>query len=230
MSDESPREPIEVPASNDQIPPAQIPPAQNSGPHSAAVLRPLGVTVTMVLCLIFGIGGLFSGCSGVAGLMFSETVASITAAVVPQEEEQIKMQAQMQENAREMLIPNIISTVAGAAISGCLLACGLGLLSGKPWTLMLLRRTLLAGIVFECFRGVLVVWLQIKNGPIMRDFYRAMAEKGNGPDMSEMMVAFMWVGIAAWVLWGLAKIGLMIWGRFYLKGETAKDYIAQMNA
>ncbi|KAA1257940.1 hypothetical protein LF1_04310 [Rubripirellula obstinata] len=225
MSDERPEPLGDVPASEIQMPPANY--ASTAGTQSSAVLRPLGVTVIMVLCLISGIGGLFSGCFAAGGIVFGETISSMAATV--QDETQRKMQARLQETAREMMIPNIIMTIAGAAVSACFLACGLGLLKGKPWTLKLLSRTLLAAIVFELLRGVTVGWMQMKNGPIMQEAYRDMAKNSKGPDMSGMMEAFMWIGIAAWTMWAVVKIGLMIWGRVYVAGDTAKNYIAEVN-
>ena len=195
--------------------------------QSTAVLRPLGVTIVMVMCLIAGIGGLFMGCFTTAGLAFGEAIAAM-AATAP-DDPQMQMQARLQETNRQMMIPNIIVAVFGAVVSGCFLAGGLGLLKAKPWTLKLIRQTILAAVVYELLRTGLGVFASMKNGPIMEAFYREMAEKNQGPDMSQMMGAFMWGGIVVWVLWALVKVGLMIWGRIYLGGEAAKNYIAQMN-
>lgn len=211
-----------------QLPPNQMPSGQVAHQHSTAVLRPLGVTVVMVLCIIMGVGGLFSGCFATVGLAFGE-IFSAMAGAAP-DNPQMQLQARLQETNRQMMIPNIIMAILGVVLSGCFLAGGLGLLKAKPWTLKLIRRTMLVAIVFECVRAGTVVWMQMKNGPIMEKFYREMAEKNQGPDMSEMMVFFMWGGIAAWGMWAIIKIGLMIWGRIHLGGESAEKYIAQMNA
>jgi hypothetical protein len=182
----------------------------------------------MVLCILAGAGGLGTGCMSTIGMAFGEAMVAFVGD--DPADPQVRMQLELQETNRQLIVPNILMTIFGFALSGCFLASGIGLLKAKPWSLKLVRNAVLAGIVYELLRGGLAVWMQTKNAPIMERFYRELAEKNQGPDMSQMMGVMMWGGLAVWAMWALTKIGLMVWGRIYAGSETAQTYIAEMNA
>ncbi len=185
-------------------------------------IRPLGITVIMVLGLLFGILGMFNAAMAAVGLMFGEYIQAMVNA--QGNETQMQMQAELQEVGRRFLIPNVLLLLCAAAVSSALAVGGIGLMMTKPWSRTLLRRTFLAAIVLEIARGGFGLAMQIQNVPIMKK-YLDEAEQG-GPGLAQMTSFFMWVGLAFWLIWAVIKIGMLIWGRAYLAGRSAESYFA----
>jgi hypothetical protein len=226
-SDQSPVNPMsaDFEESDSDFGDSQASGSQSSGSQSSGSLRPLGVTVMMVLCIVGGLVGLSNGCMSGAGLVFNQVASDML--VGDPDSANGRMQAEMMRTNQRFMIPNILVMVLGLAVSGGLLAGGLGLLRVKPWALTVLRRSFIACIVYELVRIVLFAVMQVQNGPAMERFYEDFAAESNAPDMSEMMNAMIWVGFAVWGVWIVTKIGVIIWGYVYAGTDTAKDYVGK---
>lgn len=203
----------------------QISSPQVSSSQRSSSLRPLGVTVMMVLCIVGGLVGLSNGCMSGFGLVFNQMASDLLGG--DPDSANGRMQAEVLRTNQQFMIPNIVLMILGLAVSGGLLAGGLGLLRIKPWALTVLRRSFIACIVYELLRSVLFTVIQVRNAPAMEQFYKDMAAESNAPDMSEMMNVMIWVGLAIWGVWIVTKIGLIIWGYVYAGSDTAKEYVGK---
>ena len=190
-------------------------------------VRPTGVTVIAVVCLLAGIVGLLSGIFGLIGLFFGEYVAN----AFPQPAEAQKLQQQMQAEinavTQKFFWLTLPLMLIGLLISTCLVAGGIGLLATKPWARVLLRRVLLGAIVIECIKSVTYVFTQLEMGPIMHEYMGKIAGNSGGAGgeaMGQMMQAITYVGIGFMVIWTLAKLAMMAWGSRYLNRPATKEY------
>ncbi|MEM9646505.1 MAG: hypothetical protein AAF989_16050, partial [Planctomycetota bacterium] len=183
------------------------PPNTYDGPP----IRPLGVTIIMVVTILVGILGLGSAMFGAAGLVFGEWLAN---SFTPDgDEAALQMQLELQEVSRQFLIPNVLLLICGFVVSIGYLTGGVGLAISKAWSGKLLRNVFLASVILDFLRMGLGIVIQRQNAPIMRRMFQQQSQ--NGPDLSQMTDAFIWLGIGLSVIWLLVTAGLKLWGRFY---------------
>ncbi len=200
-------------------------------------VRPIGMTVISVLCILGGIIGLLVGLGGIAQIFLAETFANLAnAGSAPggMADAQREMQQQMQAVANRFFIPNLLALTAKIAIAACLLLGGIGLIRNKFSAVQLLRRTLIAAIALEIVYMILQGFVQWNMMPIMQNFMSNVTTGANGKDsgvsgsevMSQMMAVGMLIGIAFAVIWALIKIGIMVWSRMYLGRPVIAEYLA----
>ena len=181
-------------------------------------LRPGGVTVTGVLCILGGIMGTLASLLGILQLVVGSQFANAMTPGGAAGGAQQKMMAEMQAVNDKFLIFNGIITV-GALVFGCLLLIGgIAIFQKKPWVLTWLRRTFFGLAIFEVFRQILYVFVQLEMMPIMQKFFGQMGQGAPGQQamMSSMQNVMMMIGLAFAIGWALVKIGLFAWGYRYL--------------
>jgi len=217
-----------IPPEGTANPYASLPPIPGNG--ATAVLRPTGVSVVAVLCILFGILGVLSGLMQAGQLVFAQKFAT---AFVPSGEEgnaQREWFGEMQAINTKYIIPNAVSVAATTGLSICLLVGGIGLVKPTLWSRTWIRRTLLAAIIIETLRQVLYGVLQFELQPVMARQFEVMAPGGPSgtPEMFKtLQTAMMFIGYAFAILWFLLKLAGYIWGRSYLNRDTVKGYIDQ---
>ena len=210
-------------------------PVDASEVHS---VRPTGMTVISVLCILGGIVGVLVGLGGIAQIFLAETFANLASAgTAPggMADAQREMQQQMQAVANQFFIPNLLALIAKLTIASFLLVGGIGLIRNKFSAVKLLRRTLLAAIGLEFIYMILQGFVQWNMWPILQDFMTNVSASANGKDsgapggevMSQMMAFGMVLGVAFVVVWALIKVAIMIWSRIYLGRPAIAEYLAQ---
>ena len=129
----------------------------------AEMVRPTGMTVISVLCILGGIVGVLVGIGGIAQIFLAEAFANLASAgTAPggMADAQREMQQQMQAVANQFFIPNLLALTAKITIAVFLLVGGIGLIRNKFSAVKLLRRTLLAAIGLEFIYMILQGFVQ----------------------------------------------------------------------
>ncbi len=200
---------------------------------STITLRPTGVTVVGVLCILGGIMGALAGLVQL-GQQFFQNLATSFLPAGEAGDAQREWFAEMQEVNSKFLIPNLTLGVIAIALGACLVIGGVGVLQPKKWSRTWLRRTFLAAIVFEVLRMILYAVWQFSLFPIMQRQFEVMApgaQPGNPAVNSEtfqtMQLAMMLIGLVFAFLWFLTKLVAYFWGRRYLNRDPAKAYCAK---
>ncbi len=190
--------------------------------------RPLGVTVTLVLCILGGALGILIGLLGIAQLLLAPQIANMSITKgSPQADAQMQMQQEMQAITQQFMIPTILNIIVTTALSACLFVGGISLLRRKSWSSNFLRRVFSAAIIFEILRGFLYVFIQMQMIPVMENFMTEIAQgnKGGGPATAQFISVSIYIGIAFWAVWAIIKIGMLAWGRSYLNRPIARQFL-----
>ncbi len=198
--------------------------------HEVTPVRPLGITVIGVLTILGGIVGLLSGLMGIAQLLLAEKLSAMfIPSGTPMADTQMQFQQEMQAVTKSFLVPNLLMMVFGMVIAGFLLVGGIGLLRNQKRAVSLLSRLFLAMIFFEVCRSVLNAIVQWQMYPVMAKYMKQMASGNGQPGASGEMIAQMAmvgavIGLVSWLIWSVAKIGLLWWGRRYLGRPLVREY------
>jgi hypothetical protein len=198
------------------VTPIQAPPAR-------------GPSVLATLCIIGGILGLMMGLFGILQLFLADQFSTMFTPTgnSPEAQVQQRFQAEVQAVTDRFLIPNILSMLALLTLGGSMLVGGIGMLQRLPWAGTLLRRVFVFGIVFELGRMLLQGLIQWNMAPVMQQFMRDLQSSANNGPGGEFMGTAATIGAVVGVIfavfWGLAKIGLYIWGYVYLGRYAAKN-------
>ncbi|TWT72040.1 hypothetical protein [Crateriforma conspicua] len=192
------------------------PPQAYTGPP----IRPLGLTIIMVLCLLFGVFGTLQGILGIGGLFLGDLFAEMAAS--SGDTAQARMQMELQETNRRFMIPNVLLLLGGITIAVSLVAGGAGIAMRRLWSVGCLRKAFLAAAVLEVIRVILAGFQQATNMPIMERYFRESSQQM--PGFANLTTTFMWAGLVFWLVWATVKIGLMLWGRHYLGSPQVAGY------
>jgi len=221
---------------NDPTEPDSVvnPYAAHSQPSVQAVavaLRPTGVTVISVLCIVGGIMGFLAGLMQLGQQLVQGFVMS---SLQPGKagDAQREWYAQMQAVNDRYLIPNLGFGVAAMALGLCLLIGGAALLKPKSWARTWVRRTFLVAIIFEILRQILYVVWQVELFPVMQRQFEVMVapngdSTGSPAMLKTMQTAIMLLSYGFGAIWFLTKLVAYIWGRRYLNGKIAKAYCVE---
>ena len=193
-------------------------------------VRPTGVTVVIVLSLISGALGVLMSLLMTAQLFLGSWVSSSMMPEGPEGDAQREFQAAMDAVTQKFLIANTGIQLAVFTLAICFIVGGIALLKSKPWARVWLRRSIVAMIVVEVVRQGLMVFIQIDMSPIMQDFFGQMADDADDPGAQAMMKtiqsASMIMGLVFAIGWAALKIGVLLWGYFYLNREHVRRYLA----
>ncbi|TWU36098.1 hypothetical protein [Novipirellula artificiosorum] len=198
-----------------------------TGPNdSATVVRPTGITVVGVLSILAGILGLLGSVGGVVNLIFGQKMASMFNQGMPQQDAQAEMQRELAAVVAKYMIPNVLILIVGAVLGACFLSGGIGVIRRKPWSRLLLRRTLFFAILCEVLRMILYGFTQLEMVPITRTYFERMAadQGGGAAAMAQFSGFAMLIGLAFYAVWALIKLGIMFWGRMYLNRSELDPY------
>ena len=203
---------------------------QPPGVHVAqeVTVRPTGLTVIAVICLLAGIVGVLSGVFGLVGMLLGDTFANAFQTAGPAQELQQKMNADIQAITRKYYWLSLPLTLAGIVIGGCMTLGGIGVLARKSWSRVFLSRVFLAGVVMELISAVYYAVSQWEMGPVMREHMSKIAESNGSPGgetMGQLMQFFSILGIIFLGVWTVVKVVLMLWGRAYLHRPETKAYL-----
>ncbi len=203
--------------------------------HDVTHVRPLGLTVTGVLCTLGGIIGTMTGLMALGQLFLAETLANaFSFGEGGMVEAQKEMQQQMQAITNTFFIPSLLSILAMLALSIALLVGGIGLLRDRARARILLRKVFIAAIILELCRAVLQSLVQVRMVPVMESYMKKLSSGGEGPGGSDAMAQFasigIIIGIVFWLGWAVIKIGLLIWGRVYLNRPHVVEYLSSKQA
>lgn len=199
-----------------------------SGPN----VRPTGITVTSVLCII---GGTFSLLSGLMQVVAQIVGTAYAGAFIPAGvagDAQRQWMNELQAAATKYLIPNIGLGCASCIVGIGFVVGGLALLKPTPWARTWVRNVLLAAIVIEVLGMLIYIVTQVEMFPILqRQFDVMMPQGGGGGGNAPSPVIFkaiqtgaMYFGYGMTVFWSLAKLGAFVWGRSYLNQQSAITY------
>jgi len=198
-----------------------------SGPN----VRPTGITVVSVLCVIGGTFGVLSGLMQVVGQFVGTAFAGAFMPAGAAGDARRQWMDDLQAVTTKYLIPNMGLGIASFIVGICLVVGGLALLKPKPWARTWVRKVLLAAIVVEVLGMLIYIVSQIEMFPIMQKQFDVMMPQGGGGGNNpppEMLKAFqigaILFGYVIAVFWSLAKLGAFIWGRSYLNQQAAKTY------
>ncbi|EMI17153.1 membrane protein [Rhodopirellula maiorica SM1] len=193
-----------------------------------AVVRPTGITVVAVVCLVAGILGGLSSLGSLANTLFAERFASMFTPPGAAGEIQAEMQREMMAVLGKYYFVNLAMSVAGIAIGVALFVGGIGAIQGKLWSRFLIRRTLLVAIFFEVVRVVVYSLTQFEMFPVTQEYMQKIAGQQNGAMGGDTMAWFSTIGVVISMLfvvgWFLLKLFLMIWGRRYLAKPMLDSY------
>ncbi|MEM1227715.1 MAG: hypothetical protein AAGJ40_18610 [Planctomycetota bacterium] len=205
-------------------------PYESLPPDAAAPssrVRPLGLTVIGVLCLLAGLGGLLVGAVNLIQLIFSaEIAAAVASASDSMSDAQVTMQQESQKVMRQYLVPMLIAQVTMLLMSVGFVVGGVGIFTRRSWVVSWLRRVMGLTVVAELGRGILYLITQLQMMPVMERFGESMAEQtGGNSTMGQMMVIASVFGVVMWLAWAVVKIGCMIWAMGYLKRPLVREYL-----
>lgn len=197
-------------------------------------LRPTGVTVTGVLCLLGGILGVLMGIGVVIQLLIGNQFATAMTPPGASGNVQRQMMSEMQAVSDRFMVATTCSSIGVFLFGCCLLIGGVALFKKRVWVPTWLQCTFFALVVFELARQVLLVFVQLEMMPIMDRFMSQMA-KTNGPPGQQAMMgtiqkASMIIGLAFSIGWAVCKIGLLIWGYRYLGKSEVRAYFSANNS
>ena len=208
------------------------PPVQPSS--NDVSLRPTGVTVVAVLCLLGGGMGVLSGIMQLLQPLFQ----GMATAFVPTGQAgdaQREWFAEIQAVNARYMIPNLSVSALALIVSCCLVVGGIALLRPTRWSSTWIRRTLLAAIAVASVQLVLFFIVQAALQPIMARQFEVMAGPNGNPlgeseTMKSIQLATMAFTYAFAIFWFLVKIVAYIWGRRYLNRDHVKAYLSEASA
>ena len=191
-------------------------------------VRPTGVTVVIVLSLISGALGVLMSLLMTAQLFLGSWFSSSMTPKGTEGDAQREFQVAMDAVTQKFLIANTGILLVVFTLAICFIVGGIALQKSKPWARVWLRRSIVAMIVVEIVRQVLTVIIQIDMSPIMQDFFGQMASDVDDPGAQEMMKtiqsASMMMGLVFAIGWAALKIGVLLWGYFYLNRKNVRRY------
>ncbi|TWU45726.1 hypothetical protein Q31b_09020 [Novipirellula aureliae] len=200
--------------------------ARMAGSPDTAVVRPTGVTVISVLAILAGVVGLFGSLMIGIQLLVGDKLMTMMNQGGPFEEAQAEMQQDINAVMARFLIPSVLIGVTGLLLAVLYLSGGVGLILRKRWSRVLMRRTLLFAIVFECLRNAVYGLMQLQIAPINEAYMRKLAEKQGGGEMVAQFTSIAAVvGIVFFLAWALVKVGLITWAYRYLRKPIVVEYI-----
>jgi hypothetical protein len=142
----------------------------------------------------------------------------------PMQRAQVEMNEAMLAVTLKYQVANVALSLTSFVIGCCLLAGGIGVLRGKKWGQSILLRTLVALMVFECFRLIPYAMMQSEMLPIMETYMQRLSTPppgggGGAPPafLGKFVKVMMIVGFAAWILWAIIKLTLCAMGHRYLR-------------
>jgi hypothetical protein len=146
---------------------------------STVILRPTGVTVVGVLCIVGGGMGLLSGLMQLLQPLFQGIATAFVPtgqAGDPQREWFAEIEA---VNAKYMIL-NLSFSVVAIAVSACLVIGGISLLKPTKWSGTWIRRTLLGAIAIANVQLILFFAVQAELQPVMARQFDVMAQGNQG--------------------------------------------------
>lgn len=190
--------------------------AKPSGPPST--VKPTGVTVFSILCLILGILGLAGVCFQGVGLAFVEAAKGVIeqAPTSPQmTEEQKAIQLKALELATESIGIQIGIMVLSFFVAVFLIVGSFAALTGK--TANLLKMATLVAAIFVLLRlAINVVLIQLPTIAKLKEM--------PGFDSTQQMSQN--IGLIVAVVIALAFAGFYCWTHLYLRGDKVTRYFA----
>ncbi|QDT12448.1 hypothetical protein [Planctomycetes bacterium K23_9] len=197
---------------------------------SHTALKPTGVTVAGVISLLAGMSGILIGVMVIVQVLFGQQISDALMPAGAQAQAQRDMNAAMAAINAKYIIPHVLSSLGGLAISTCLIIGGIGCLASKSWTPRWMGKTLLALLVYEVLRTIFYVALQFETIPLVQLHMDNIADanSGNGGPPAAMVQSIqkisMIIGFAFWATWFVVKCGIAIWGRRYFGRDYVRDY------
>ena len=197
------------------------------------LIRPIGVTVTGVLCSLAGGLGVLMAVLIVLQLLFASQINNAFTPPGKAGQAQRQFQAELQAVTDKYMPGHLTVGVVNMGISICLLVGGIACLRSCDWAPLWLRRVFLALIVFELIRTIFYIVVQIDMAPALEQGLERMAKADpNAPAaaMQSIQKISTIIGYVFWAVWIIGKLIVIIWGRVYMGKEHVVDYFRRANS
>jgi hypothetical protein len=196
--------------------------------------KPGALTAVAVMALVLGILGMLVSCMSVATLPFQSQLQNLNTAG---SKVQVEMNQAIAKVQNRYLAGTMSFAVLHLVVATCLVIGGVMVLQGKPSGRTFLLYTLLAVIVFEILRTILVLVIQLECLPVIDGYMDKLGEdpaagggRTLGPGFARMMKGFMIFGLVVAMVWPLIKVIVYAISARYLSSPRMVEFFANRSA
>lgn len=196
---------------------------------------PGALKMLCVFCIILGALGLFGSIVGIGGLMFQQQISEFQMDMAPPE--QLELQTKMAEAQASFFIPNMLLAICNLFLAPLLLVGGAAVLMKKSWGQKIFSLALISATIFVLIRFVVGGFMQMQIFGLLKESMLSQIPSGSDAagaaaagSMETIMMASLYVGIAAGIVMALGLAAFYFWGWRYLKKDSCQQYLGTFTA